>query len=61
MYSEVCGEKVDILEYKSGDKTPLGYCDRCGKPLIHKMYTVQSHDTALIHFDLGSECVKHLR
>ena len=61
MYSEVCGELVDILKYTSKDKCPYDYCERCGKPLIRTMYVVQSADTALIHFYLGSECVKHLR
>lgn len=58
-YSEICGEMVDILEYKSNYKFPWCDCERCGKPIIKKMYVVQSKETGIERFHLGSECIKH--
>ena len=60
MWSEVCGEDVVVLEYKSKDKVPYCPCDRCGKSIVSKLYQVQSKETDGVRFVLGSECIKHL-
>lgn len=59
MYSDICGEEVAILEYKSKEKNPYCECTRCGKPIIKKMYVVQSKETGIELMYLGSECIKH--
>ena len=60
IYSHVFGEKVDVLEYSSTDKVPYCSCDRCGKPIIKRMWVVQSAETGIELSYLGSECIKHL-
>lgn len=59
MHSKTLGRDVSILEYRSNEKIPYCDCDRCGKPIIKKMFVVQDAETALIDFYLGSECIKH--
>lgn len=60
VYSHELGEGVDILEYTSKDKVPYCDCDKCGKPIVRKMFVVQSQETGVEMLYLGSECVKHL-
>lgn len=58
-HSEMCGEDVSILEYRSNSKYPYTECSMCGKPIIKKMFVVQSTETDTELMYLGSECVKH--
>lgn len=51
-------KKVNILEYNSKDNFPYCNCDRCGKPIIKKMFVVQDYDTDLEMMYLGSDCVE---
>ena len=60
IYSVAFDEEVDILEYVSKDKIPYCECSRCGKPIIKKMYVVQSKETGVEMAYLGAECIKHL-
>lgn len=60
-YSTECGENVDVLEYISKNNFPYCECSRCGKPIVRKMYVVQSESTGIELMYLGSECVKHLK
>ena len=59
MYSHVAGEHVFILKYQSKDSIPYCDCSRCGKPIKKTMYVVQSQETDVELFYLGSECIKH--
>lgn len=63
MFSEVCDEKVNILEYKSAHKTKIPWCEcsRCGKPITANLYVVQSEETDVEMFYLGPECIKKFR
>lgn len=58
MYSDICGENVSILEYKSNDNFPYCECTRCGKDIKRKMYVVQSDKTDIELMYLGSDCYK---
>lgn len=60
MYSEECGEDVTIFEYASQSKYPYCECSMCGKPLIRKMYVVQSDATDIELAYLGPECIRRL-
>ena len=55
------GERVAVLEYTSTARVPYCECSRCGKPIIRRMYTVQSAETGVELEYLGSECIKRLR
>lgn len=59
MYSGIFNEDVFIFEYKSKEKFPWCDCDRCGRPIIKKMYVVKSKDNNTELMYLGSECIKH--
>lgn len=59
MYSHVAGENVSILKYKSKDSYPYCDCSRCGKPIKRIMFVVQSQETDVELFYLGTECIKH--
>lgn len=59
-YSEQFGEVVYILEHKSESKVPYCDCSRCGKPIIRKMFVVQSKETDIELAYLGSCCIKKL-
>lgn len=59
VHSDLLGEEVYILEYKSKDSYPYCDCDRCGKPIIKKMYVIQNCETDVEMMYLGSECIKH--
>ena len=61
MFSKDFGEHVSILEYRSDDNVPYCDCDRCGKPIVKRMFVVQSKETDIEIAYLGSECVKHLK
>ena len=58
MYSEICGENVNILEYKSKESVPYCECTRCGKPIFKSLYIVQSEETDVELMYLGSDCIK---
>lgn len=58
MSSQICGEDVDILEYRSTDRFPYCDCTRCGKPITRRMWVVQSKETGIELMYLGSECIK---
>lgn len=60
MYSYIAGEEVGILEYKDNSTKPIPYCDcsRCGRPIKSRMWVVQSKETGVELFFLGSECIK---
>ena len=57
--SLICGEDVDILEYRSAEKYSWCECSRCGKPIRKKMYVVQSCATNVELMHLGAECIRH--
>lgn len=59
MDSYVAGEEVAILKYEDKNSN-IPYCDcsRCGKPIKRVMYVVQSRETDVELFHLGSECIK---
>ena len=57
-WSDIAGEKVGVLEYRSKDKYPYCDCSRCGKPIINRMFVIQSCETDIELFYLGSECIK---
>lgn len=61
-YCDIVDEDVDILLYEDKRKKEIPYCtcSRCGKGIKNKMYVVQSKDTGLEHFYLGSECIKKI-
>jgi len=56
--SRVCGEDVSVLEYKSDSKIPWCDCSRCGKPIVKRMFVIQSCETDIELLYLGSECIK---
>lgn len=60
VYSHTFGEMVNILEYSSKDKVPYCNCERCGQPIVRKMFVVQSANTDIELSYLGSECIKHM-
>lgn len=59
MHSKQLGKDVYVLEYRSKDKYPWCECDRCGKMITRRMYTIQDAETDIIQMNLGSECFKH--
>lgn len=59
MYSEICGEMVNVLKYKSNTNLPYCECDRCGKMIKRTIYVVQSAENDVEMMYLGSECIKH--
>ena len=59
-YSKLLNRDITIMEYSSNDKIPYCDCDRCGKPIIRKMYVVQDPKTDLEIMYLGSECIKNI-
>jgi len=59
-FSGVFGEEVVINEERSNSKFPYCDCDKCGKPIIRRMFTVQSCETGIEIAHLGSECVKYV-
>lgn len=58
MFSQVAGEDVHILEYKSNENFPYCACSKCGKPIRKKMYVIQSKETGIELYYLGRECIK---
>ena len=58
MYSELCGEDVSILEYRSRDNIPYCECTRCGKDIKRRMFVVQSKETDVELMYLGADCIK---
>ena len=56
--SNIAGEEVAILKYESKSNAPYCECSRCGKPIKRTMYVVQSRETDVELFYLGSECFK---
>lgn len=59
VHSDLLGEDVYILEYRSKERFPYCDCSRCGKPIIKKMYVIQNCETDVEMMYLGSECIKH--
>lgn len=59
-FSEMFDENVVIFEERSTSKFPYCDCDRCGKPIVRKMFTVQSCETGIELGYFGSECVKYI-
>lgn len=58
-YSNILGEEVYIMEYKSDHNIPYCECTRCGKLIRRKMYVIQSKETDVELMYLGSECIRH--
>ena len=58
MHSEIAGEQVSVLKYSSRYNFPYCDCSRCGKPIRKVLYVVQSDETGIELFYLGSECIR---
>ena len=60
LFSQICGETVNVLEYKDETKMNIPYCEctRCGKPIKKTMYVIQSKETDVELMYLGSDCIK---
>lgn len=65
-WSEVAGEEVAVLKYADKEhrlknsRICYEHCSRCGRPIKNVMYVVQSKETDVELFYLGSECIKKL-
>lgn len=65
-HSEMYGEEVSVLEYqdtqnKYSKKYYCQDCSMCGRPILRKMFVIQSAETGVEIAYLGADCYKKLR